>query len=123
MRGRQWHGGARVVFRLLQGFTSGVDVSALSTEKLRKSIPAHAFGSDSLSLDEGVSEKKVPFWGVVRASHNTEFKSYPTTLPYVVSADGCRRIVAGVDAEERAVNALRRHASVSDSGGERRRAA
>jgi subtilase family serine protease len=61
-------------------------------------------------------------WGVISASHNTQFKSYPSTLPYVVSAGGCRRIVAGVGTGAGAVNALIKHGerAASEFGGERR---
>lgn len=58
-------------------------------------------------------KKNLPSWGVVRSSHNTASRSFSSALPYVMSSDGMRRIVGDVDAPATAVEALRRHASVT----------
>lgn len=58
-------------------------------------------------------EKKFT-WGVVRSSHNTESRTFRSSMPYVVSADGMRRIVGGIDAPASALAALHRHAEVDD---------
>lgn len=61
--------------------------------------------------------KKNSSWGVLRSCHATAYKTYTASLPYVLSDDGCRRIVADIDAPASAVRALCRHAAFAASRG------
>lgn len=49
-------------------------------------------------------------WGVARSAHVTRNRVFPAALPYVLSADGMRRIMPDGEVSSGAVMALRRHA-------------
>jgi hypothetical protein len=84
-----------------------------SAESSTKSTCPPAFHVRSENINEKNSpawgEKPPGKWGVVRAIHCTERDGYPSSLPYVVSSDGMRRIETPVGA----VDALRRHAATA----------